>query len=120
MIVNCIMYIFEKGTAWREELMEIKPVDITTTAQAGIERIMKAKNIPDGYGLRIGIADKTVSCGATNYTLGFDKQANSDMTYAQGSLKVLVKKIDAIPVAGLTLDYITENETSGFSFLRNY
>jgi iron-sulfur cluster assembly protein len=99
--------------------MEIKPVDITTTALTAIERIMEAKNIPAGYGLRIGVADKTVSCGATRYTLGFDKPASTDMSYAEGSLKVLVKKIDAIHVAGLTLDYVTEDEVSGFSFIRN-
>lgn len=98
--------------------MLIKPVDITSEALKAINEIVSEKEIPDGYGLRIFIADKGISCGATNYSLGFDKQTSDDITYSIDSIKVIIKKTDAVHLAGLTLSYITENDISGFSFSR--
>lgn len=98
--------------------MEIKPIDITDNALQAINNIITAKQIPDGYGLRIGMADRNISCGATNYTLGFDKKTDRDVTYTLQNLEVIIKKTDAVHLAGIILDYVTENEVTGFSFSR--
>ena len=98
--------------------MEIKPIDITQNALNAIQVIIKAKEVPEGYGLRIGLADKSVSCGATNYTLGFDKKSERDISYSQQNLEVIIKKTDVVHLAGITLDHVTENEVTGFSFSR--
>ena len=98
--------------------MLIKPVDITSKALKAINEIVSKKEIPRGFGLRIYIADKGISCGATNYSLGFDKQTEDDITYSIDGIQVIIKKTDAVHLAGLTLSYTTENDLSGFSFSR--
>ena len=99
--------------------MTIEPVDITPTALDAVKAIMAKKSIPEGYGLRIFVTDQGISCGATNYSLGFDKETDTDLVYAVGDLKVIVKKMEAVHLAGLILDYVTEDSTSGFSLSRD-
>ena len=99
--------------------MSIEPVDITPAAGAAVKAIMDKKQIPDGYGLRIFVTDQGISCGATNYSLGFDKENTSDIVYSVNGLKVMVKKMEAVHLAGLILDYVTQEGTSGFSISRD-
>ena len=99
--------------------MLVEPVDITPEAQEAVKSIMANKNIPDGYGLRIYVVDQGISCGATNYSLGFDKASESDIVYEAQSLKVIIKKMEAVHLAGLKLDYVTEEGISGFAFSRD-
>ena len=99
--------------------MSIEPVEITPQALKAVEDIMAKKAIPEGYGLRIYLADKGISCGATNYQVGFDHATDSDITYSKGKLKVIIKKVEAVHLSGLTLDYITQENLSGFSFSRD-
>ncbi len=98
--------------------MEIKPIDITQNALTAIDGIIKAKKIPENYGLRVGLADKSISCGATNYILGFDKKSEHDISYSQNNLEIIIKKTDVVHLAGITLDHVTENDITGFSFSR--
>lgn len=97
----------------------IEPVEITKTAMDKIEEIMHSKQVPAGYGLRIGIADRGVSCGAINYTLGFDKTHEGDINYRSGKLVVVMKKLDAVHLAGLILDYVSVENEQGFTFSRS-
>jgi iron-sulfur cluster assembly protein len=99
--------------------MIIEPVDITPAAHEAVKEIMAKKNIPKGYGLRIFVVDQGISCGATNYSLGFDKASENDLVYENSQLKVIVKKMEAVHLAGLKLDYVTEEGTSGFAFSRD-
>lgn len=99
--------------------MLIEPVDITPAACKAIREIMKRKDIPEGYGLRIYVQDQGISCGATNYSLGFDKKSETDIDYSVAGIPVFIKKMEAVHLAGLTLDYITENDITGFSFTRD-
>jgi Fe-S cluster assembly iron-binding protein IscA len=79
---------------------------------------MDKKSIPDGYGLRIFVQDQGISCGATNYSIGFDTKSDTDLEYTIEGVPVLIKKMEAVHLAGLTLDYVTENDVQGFSFAR--
>jgi iron-sulfur cluster assembly protein len=96
--------------------MLIKPVSITDKAIAAIKQIMKSKEIPDGYGLRVGLENMGASCGSTQYVLGFDQKTENDLTYEIDKVPVLIKKMEVLHVSGLTLDHITEGKISGFSF----
>ena len=99
--------------------MDIKPVDITPAARDEVRAIMEKKSIPDGYGLRIFVVDQGISCGATNYSLGFDMATATDLVYDAAELQVIVKKMEAVHLAGLTLDYVTEEGVTGFTFVRD-
>ena len=48
------------------------PVTLTEKAIEEIKHIMASKNIPKGYGLRIGVKGG-VGCAGLGYLLGFDK-----------------------------------------------
>lgn len=98
--------------------MEIKPVDITPGAIVAIKKIMLQKKVPDGYGLRISVAEKGISCGSTNYSLGFDQKTSDDLNYIEEALEVIVKKVEVVHLSGLILDYVTVEEQTGFSFSR--
>jgi iron-sulfur cluster assembly protein len=98
--------------------MLIKPVSITDTAIAEIKKIMDSKEIPDDYGLRIGLENMGASCGSTSYVLGFDRKNDGDLSYEVKDVPVFIKKQEVLHVSGLKLDHIKEGEISGFSFLR--
>src|SRR6478735_4244749 len=46
---------------------------MTEKARAEVTKIMAANNIPDTYGLRVGV--KGGGCSGLSYSLGFDKEA---------------------------------------------
>jgi iron-sulfur cluster assembly protein len=113
-----IMPTFENGTKsiYNSPLMLIKPVSITDKALAAIKKIMSSKEIPDGYGIRIGLENMGASCGSTQYVLGFDHQSENDLAYEVNDVPVYIKKSEVLHVAGLKLDHVTEGEISGFLF----
>lgn len=99
--------------------MIIEPVDLTPEALSAVREIMERKAIPAGYGLRVFVTDQGISCGATQYSLGFDKASEKDLTYQADGLKIIVKKMEAVHLAGLKLDYVTQDGTKGFTFTRD-
>lgn len=98
--------------------MIIEPIELTSAARQAVKEIMTKKNISDEYGLRIFVVDQGISCGATNYSLGFDKASENDLVYKAEEVQVIVKKVEAVHLAGLTLDYVSEDGTTGFAFNR--
>ena len=99
--------------------MLFKPVSITNKAITAIKEIMNSKEIPNGYGLRIGLENMGASCGSTQYVLGFDQKTDTDLVYEVDAVPVYIKKTEVLHVTGLTLDHVTEGEISGFSFKKN-
>lgn len=96
--------------------MLIKPVSITDSAIIAIREILKAKEIPDGYGLRIGLENMGASCGTTSYVLGFDKKEANDLAYEVDDVPVYIRKTEVLHVTGLKLNHVTEGDVSGFLF----
>ena len=91
------------------------PVNITEKALSEIKNIISKKNIPDDYGLRIGI--KGAGCVGISYLLGFDRQKDSDDTFRYEGLDIFIEKKDMLYLAGLDLDFYDETETRGFTFI---
>jgi len=96
--------------------MLIKPVAITDNAIVAIKEILNAKEIPEDYGLRIGLENMGTSCGTTSYVLGFDKKDENDLAYEVDEVPVYIKKSVVLHVTGLMLDHVSEGEVSGFMF----
>ncbi|MEQ9307295.1 MAG: iron-sulfur cluster biosynthesis family protein, partial [Marinoscillum sp.] len=65
------------------------PIQITDKARKEIKDIMTNKNIPAGYGLRVGV--KGGGCGVS-FVLGFDKQKDQDQAYLIDDIPIYIQK----------------------------
>ena len=90
------------------------PVTITDKALEEIRKIRETKNIPQHYGLRIGI--KGGGCAGISYLLGFDHPGEDDGTFDLNGLSVHISKKHTMHVIGLTLDYYQGSDEQGFMF----
>ena len=91
------------------------PLTITPKALSMIKSIMKKKQVPDSYGLRIG-TQNTNSCGASSFMLGFDTKKTSDDAFEIDGINVYINKRDLLYVVNLKLDFEENQEVSGFKF----
>jgi iron-sulfur cluster assembly protein len=95
---------------------QLQPVKLSLRAAEEVKKIMQNKNIPEGYGLRIGVRGGH-GCGGAQLIIGFDKKKDSDLTYVISGIHVYVDKKHTMYVIGKEVDWV-ENETeSGFTFL---
>ena len=90
------------------------PVSITPKALLEIKKIMKAKNIPGEYCLRVGV--KGAGCAGVSYLLGFDKRKSTDQSFQMEGLDVLIEKKNFIHLMGLEIDFYDESDGRGFIF----
>jgi len=97
---------------------QLIPVNISDRAIEAVLKIMKSKEIPQNYGLRIGLENMGASCGSTSYVLGFDSKKETDLTYMVDRVHVFINKAEVLHVTGLILDHVTEGKVSGFSFVK--
>ena len=78
---------------------------------------MENKNIPEGYGLRVGI--KGAGCAGISYLVGFDKEKDTDLTFLKEGITVMVEKKHVMYLIGIELDFYEGDEARGFTFLSN-
>ena len=95
--------------------ISIEPVSITDAAAAEIRQIMENKNIPEDYGLRIGVRGGK-GCAGVNYYVGFDKAKDSDLKYETRGIPVLISKSETMYLVGVTLDFYEGADVRGFTF----
>lgn len=94
----------------------LEPVTITPKALKEVKSIMSNKNIPEGYGLRIGVKGGS-GCGGMGYMLGFDKPKDGDITYQVDGVNVHVEKRQTMYLLGLEVDFYEGSDARGFTFL---
>ncbi len=92
-----------------------EPVTLSSRAAEEVRKIMKSKNIPAGYGLRIG-AQGGSGCGGARLIIGFDKEKESDLSYEVEGIPVLVDKKHTMYVIGKHVDFYDEADGRGFVF----
>jgi iron-sulfur cluster assembly protein len=92
------------------------PVTITEKALQEIKLIRATKKIPEEYGLRMGVKGGT-GCSGISFILGFDLKKNDDKEYQVGDQVVYISKKDVMFLAGKKVDYYSENDAYGFSFV---
>lgn len=95
-------------------LDKIQPVTISTRAVEEIRKIMETKNIPAGYGLRVGI--KGGGCGGAAPLIGFDKKKETDLDYTICGIPVYVDKRHTMFVIGKEVDFYDGENARGFLF----
>jgi iron-sulfur cluster assembly protein len=93
---------------------KIIPVGLTARAASEVRKIMATKNIPAGYGLRVGI--RGGGCGGVALIIGFDKQKSSDLTYELEGIIIHVDKKHTMYLIGKEVDFYDGADTRGFMF----
>ncbi|MFL5729471.1 MAG: HesB/IscA family protein [Cytophagaceae bacterium] len=93
---------------------DLPPVSITEKALTEIQLIMRDKNIPAGYGLRIGVNGG--GCSGVSYILGFDTAKASDDVYDYQGIALYMDKKHAMFVLGMIIDFEESAEARGFVF----
>ena len=93
---------------------DIQPVTLSATAVEEVKKIMQTKNIPAGYGLRVGV--RGGGCGAT-LIIGFDKQRHTDHAYQISDIPVYIDKRHTMYLIGKEVDFYEGEDQRGFVFV---
>jgi len=93
---------------------KIIPVTFTDKALEQVKKIIKTKNIPADYGLRIGV--NGAGCAGVSYLLGFDKRKEKDDVFLMEGLEIYIEKKALLYVAGQMVDFHEGDQASGFFF----
>jgi iron-sulfur cluster assembly protein len=93
---------------------KVEPIGITTRAAEEVKKIMQTKNIPEGYGLRLGV--KGGGCGGMSLIIGFDKQKTTDLSYVIEGIPVYVEKKHTMYLIGKEVDFYEGADARGFMF----
>lgn len=93
---------------------DIQPVTISARAVEEVRKIMHTKNIPEGYGLRVGV--RGGGCGAM-LIIGFDKQKVTDHIYQINDIPVYIDKKHTMYLIGKEVDFYEGPDARGFVFV---
>ncbi|EIM74310.1 iron-sulfur cluster assembly accessory protein [Nitritalea halalkaliphila LW7] len=93
----------------------LNPISITPKALEEITHIIKNKNIPPTYALRIGV--KGGGCGGMAYMLGFDTEKEDDKVFVIEELTVLIEKRHMMFLMGMEVDFYEGTDARGFTFV---
>lgn len=93
----------------------LEPVSITSEAAKEVTKIMSSKDIPEGYGLRVGVRGGK-GCFGVNYYLGFDKKKTGDLEYSVDNIPVYIAKAETMYLLGVELDFYEGADARGFTF----
>ncbi len=92
----------------------IQPVHLSKGALEAVKNILKEQDIPENYGLRVGV--KGGGCSGFSYVLGFDERTEKDDIFEIEGIKVLIEKTHFMYLAGMEIDWVDGLENRGFSF----
>ena len=97
------------------ELKETTEITITEKAEKEIKRIMKENNVPENYGLRVGV--KGGGCSGLTYTLNFDDVSKEgDSVIETSDIKLFVDGKSLFYLMGTELDFSDGLNGKGFKF----
>jgi iron-sulfur cluster assembly protein len=90
------------------------PITISPTALKQLNNIREEQNIPEQYGLRVGV--KGGGCSGFSYILGFDEVKEDDKTFVLGELTVIMNQAHGLYLLGMEIDWVEGLNNRGFSF----
>ncbi|MFQ5570794.1 MAG: HesB/IscA family protein [Rhodothermales bacterium] len=92
------------------------PSPVTLSAQAAeeVKKIMTTKNLPEGYGLRVGV--RGGGCSGMSYVLGFDKLREHDVEFDFEGIPLYIDKRHGLYLMGTTIGYHNGLDARGFTF----
>ena len=97
------------------EIKNATEISLTEKALTEIKRIMSENQVPDSYGLRVGV--KGGGCSGFTYTLGFDGEVKEgDTTIGDGEVKLFIDGKSLFYLSGTELDFSDGLNCKGFVF----
>ena len=90
------------------------PISLSDRAAQEIRKIITTKDIPEGFGLRVGV--RGGGCSGMSYILGFDKEREFDIHFELDGIRVYVDKRHGLYLMGTTIDYHDGLNARGFTF----
>ncbi len=90
------------------------PLSVTPGALTHLRRIMQEQNIPEGYGLRVGV--KGGGCSGFSYLLGFDVQKEKDQVYQIDGMQIFIDQAHGMYLIGMEIDWHEGLNNRGFVF----
>ncbi len=97
------------------EVNNATEISLTETARQEIKKIMSENNVPETYGLRVGV--KGGGCSGLTYTLGFDAESKeSDTILELNDVKLFVDGKSLFYLTGTELDFTSGLNGKGFLF----
>lgn len=91
-----------------------QPISLSDGAVVQLKRLIEEKNVPEHYGLRIGV--KGGGCSGFSYLLGFDEKSDKDDVYEINGITVYMEKAHGIYLLGMEVDWIEGLNNRGFTF----
>ncbi len=94
---------------------EVKaPISLSAGASEEIKKIMSTKEMPEDYGLRVGV--KGGGCSGMSYVLGFDRMREHDVQFEVEGITVYMDKRHGLYLMGTVIDFHDGLNARGFSF----
>ncbi len=90
------------------------PVKLTAGAMEQLRAIRNQENIPERYGLRIGV--KGGGCAGFSYILGFDEPKEHDEIFDYEGITILMNKAHGLYLLGIEIDFHQGLQNRGFTF----
>ncbi len=90
------------------------PVLLSDRAANEIRNIMVQKELPEDYGLRVGV--RGGGCSGMSYLLGFDRKREHDMHFDVDGIAVFLDKRHGLYLMGTLIDYQDGLDARGFVF----
>lgn len=88
------------------------PISFSPVAKQEIEHILLRKNIPTGYGLRIGV--RGGGCAKPTLFIGFDQPKPGDDHFDIGNFELLIEKKHLMHLIGVSVDFVNSDTERGF------
>ena len=90
------------------------PIKLSAGAVSQLRRIMAEQNVPEGYGLRVGV--KGGGCSGFSYILGFDDRKEKDQSFEIEGIEVFIDRAHAMYLIGMEIDWHEGLNNRGFVF----
>lgn len=90
------------------------PIKLSARAAEEIAKIVQTKQIPEGFGLRVGV--RGGGCSGMSYVLGFDKKREHDVEYVVDGIQTFIDKRHGLYLMGTMVDYHDGLNARGFTF----
>jgi iron-sulfur cluster assembly protein len=95
-------------------LKKFLPCQFTDNAIKEIKNTVTTKNIPQEYGLRVGMQGG--GCSGLSFLIGFDKQKETDDVYELAGLKIWIDKKHTMYLINVIIDFEDGVNARGFVF----
>lgn len=97
-----------------KQTIQESPVKLTDGAVKQLKRLLEEKEVPENYGLRVGV--KGGGCSGFSYILGFDEKKDTDQIFESNGLTIYMEKSHGLYLVGIEIDWLDGLNNRGFIF----